>query len=159
MALLSFAAEIGNTHGLVMILRQATTTDISAMHRVRLAVRENRLSPTTDISEHDYVAAITELGRGWVVEVDANIVAFAVGYKTDGNIWALFVDPQHEGRGYGKQLHAVLVDWLWTQGLDHLWLTTTPKTRAEEFYVQQGWQRRGVTQKGEILFELYRPDK
>jgi hypothetical protein len=55
-------------------------------------------------------------------------------------------------------LHSVLVDWLWTQGLDHLWLTTTPKTRAEAFYVQQGWQQRGLTQKGEIRFELYRPD-
>jgi GNAT superfamily N-acetyltransferase len=146
-------------NGLMMILRQALTTDIPAMHRVRLAVRENRLSPTTHITEQDYITAITELGRGWVIDVAGNIVAFAVGCKTDGNIWALFVDPQHEGRGYGKALHSVLVDWLWTQGLDHLWLTTAPETRAETFYVQQGWQNRGRTQKGEIRFELYRPDR
>jgi GNAT superfamily N-acetyltransferase len=149
----------GTRKGLLMILRQALTTDVSGMQRVRLAVRENRLSRTTHITEHDYVAAITELGRGWVIEVAGNIVAFAVGYKTDGNIWALFVDPEHEGKGYGKRLHSVLIDWLWTQGLDHLWLTTAPNTRAEGFYVKQGWQNQGLTQKGEIRFELCRPDK
>lgn len=137
-----------------MILRQALLSDIPAMHRVRLAVRENRLSPVTYIGESDYVQAIARQGRGWVVEADGGIVAFSVALHTDGNIWALFVDPQHEGRGYGQQLLSAAVDWLWAQGLQRLWLTTGPQTRAEKFYGKAGWQRCGISEKGEVCFEL-----
>lgn len=140
-----------------MRLRQASVSDIPGMHSVRLSVHENKLAPTTKISESDYVEAITNLGRGWVIENEDQIVAFAVGYKSDGNIWALFVHPNSEGRGFGKELHAAMVNWLWEQGLDRLWLTTTPNTRAEGFYRKFGWKSKELTAKGEIRFELQRP--
>lgn len=139
-----------------MLLREASIPDIPGMHRVRLAVRENRLAPTTRISEADYAPAITDTGRGWVVEVDKVIVAFAVGCKTDGNVWALFVHPDHEGKGYGRQLLARVIEWLWQQNLDRLWLTTGPGTRAEAFYRKAGWRDCGMTEKGELRFELFR---
>jgi GNAT superfamily N-acetyltransferase len=138
-------------------LRPASISDIPGMHKVRVSVHENRLAPTTKISESDYVQAITSFGQGWVVCVEDLIVAFAVGYKTDGNIWALFVHPDHEGRGFGKALHTVMVHWLWANGLNRLWLTTTPSTRAEGFYRHLGWRSRGLTPKGEIRFELEKP--
>ena len=140
-----------------MILRPALLSDIPAMHRVRLAVRENRLSPTTRISEGDYIPAITEKGRGWVVEVNGDVVGFCVGFYSDGNIWALFVDPEHEQKGYGKQLLSAVVAWLWSQGLVRLWLITTPHTRAEKFYLKAGWQLCGMSEKGEVCFELLKP--
>lgn len=139
-----------------MTLRQAHRSDIAGMHRVRIAVRENRLSSPDRIGDADYRAAIENLGRGWVIEVDAVVVAFAVGYATDGNIWALFVHPDHEGRGYGRQLHDVMVQWLWAQGLARLWLTTAEGSRAEGFYAAAGWRRSGSTPSGEVGFELDR---
>ena len=51
-------------------------------------------------------------------------------YET-GNVWALFVDPRHEGRGYGRRLHDTMVTWLWERGHQRLCLTTEPGTRAE----------------------------
>jgi len=62
------------------------------MHRVRLSVTENRLVSVA-LTEHDYIAAIHETGRGWVAEVDGIVVGFAIGDCQTGNIWALFVDP------------------------------------------------------------------
>ncbi len=44
-------------------LRQATRADIPGMHRVRLAVRENRLTSAA-ITEADYIPAIEVTGRG-----------------------------------------------------------------------------------------------
>jgi len=125
------------------------------MHRVRLAVRENRLTSAA-LTEADYVPAITTTGRGWVMEADGAIVAFAVGNRDTGNIWALFVHPDHEALGYGRQLHDALLDWLWSQGLNNLWLTTEPGTRAQRFYESRGWRRTGHNQRGEIRFELSR---
>ncbi len=126
------------------------------MHRVRMSVCENRLGSVA-LSEQDYVTAITETGRGWVVEPQGIIVAFAAGNSESGNIWALFVEPSHEGRGYGRQLHDIMVAWLWQQGHHQLWLTTDPGTRAERFYRAAGWQQVRVVPGGEIRFELKRP--
>jgi GNAT superfamily N-acetyltransferase len=137
------------------MLRQAVVSDIPGMQRVRGAVRENRLVSMV-ITDQQVRAAIEDSGRGWVVESGGEIVAFAVGDARSGNIWALFVDPDHERRGYGKRLHDTMIDWLWSQGLDFLWLTTEPGTRAQEFYESAGWQRAGRTDSGEMRYEMHR---
>ena len=139
------------------MLRQAVAADVPAIHRVRMSVRENRLVSTV-ITEADTRRAIEELGRGWVVEVDGQVVAFAVGNVTTGNIWALFVDPSHERKGYGRRLHDEMINWLWAQGLKHLWLTTEPGTRAEHFYEAAGWKNVGKTERGEVRFEMLSPN-
>jgi GNAT superfamily N-acetyltransferase len=139
-----------------VILRQATRPDIPAMQRVRLAVRENTLSDPTRITDDDYIAALESLGRTWVVEADGVITAFATGYRA-GSVWALFVHPDHEGRGYGKALHSTMVDWLWSLGHTRLWLTTSPGTRAERFYISQGWRPCGIVPGGELRLELSGP--
>ncbi len=138
------------------MIRQALVADVPDMHRVRMAVRENRLTSAA-ITGVDYLLAIEKTGRGWVVKVDDQVVAFAVGNATNGNIWALFVDPKYEGRGYGRLLHGEMTNWLWAQGLKQLWLTTEPGTRAERFYEKAGWKHSGKTEKGEVRFELPRP--
>ena len=125
------------------------------MQRVRLAVRENALSDPGRVTEADYRAALQDTGRTWVVESDGEIAAFATGYL-DGSIWALFVHPDHEGRGYGKALHSTMVEWLWSLGHAGLRLTTDPATRAERFYVSQGWRRCGIVAGGELQMELRR---
>lgn len=119
-------------------IRTATLADIEAMHRVRVAVKENRLSRPDRITAKDYEAALTTLGQGWVAEVDGVIAGFAVGYRS-GNIWALFVDPAHEGKGIARQLHAEMLHWLRGLGLTNLFLGTAPGTRAEAFYKVAGW--------------------
>jgi GNAT superfamily N-acetyltransferase len=123
------------------------------MHRIRVAVRENRLA-TMVLSEADYVPEMESTGRGWVAEEDGRIVGFAIGNATNGNIWALFVDPDYEKRGHGRRLHDEMVAWLWSQGLKRLWLTTSPGTRAQYFYESAGWCRTGATPHGEVLYEL-----
>jgi GNAT superfamily N-acetyltransferase len=123
------------------------------MHHVRMAVRENRLTSSV-ITEDDYVAMLEEHGRGWVVECESAIVAFAVADARDGNIWALFVDPPHERRGHGRRLHDRMVAWLRSRGLARMWLTTQPGTRAETFYQAAGWRHAGRTEDGQVRYEL-----
>ena len=133
-------------------LRQALRSDIAAMHRVRLSVRENRLA--SKITAQDYERAIEVTGRGWVVEEDGEVVAFAVGNAQTGNIWALFVDPDHQHRGYGRGLHDTVVEWLFSCGVSRLWLGTEPGTRAHRFYAMAGWIETGKLDNGEVAIEL-----
>lgn len=138
------------------LIRQAGPDDVADMQRIRRAVRENVLSDPTRVTDADCLAAMDALGRTWVAVDGDRIVAFASGYKT-GSVWALFVDPAHEGQGWGQALHACVVDWLWSLGHSRLWLTTGAGTRAEQFYLARGWRPRGVDPGGDLRLELDRP--
>jgi GNAT superfamily N-acetyltransferase len=135
------------------VLRRAVFSDVSDIQRIRHSVRENRLV-STSISDEQVREAIEKTGRGWVIESEGEIVAFAIGNAENGNIWALFVHPTHERRGYGRVLHDTTVEWLFSRGLERLWLTTEPGTRAQRFYEAAGWERIGLTDRGELRFEL-----
>ena len=136
------------------ILRQAERRDIADIQRVRHAVKENRLASRV-ISDKEVAQAIEVTGRGWVIEVEGRVQAFAIGNAETGNIFALFVDPGHEGRGYGRRLQDEMLRWLWSRGLKRLWLSTAPGTRAERFYESSGWVRRDLLSNGEVLFERH----
>jgi GNAT superfamily N-acetyltransferase len=137
-------------------VRVANRGDIPAMHVVRLAVRENRLISGA-ITEQHYRSAIEDTGRGWVAEEAGAVIAFAVGNKMTGNIWALFVHPDHEGKGVGRLLQAAMLQWLFAERVPRAWLTTGPGTRAQRFYEATGWTRAGTTPDGEIVYERYSP--
>src|ERR1700712_435506 len=99
---------------MTITLRQATREDSGGLWRVRYAVRENTLTPGR-IGDAELFREIEETGRGWVVDVDGEGVAFAIGNARSGNVWALFVDPAVQGAGHGSRLHDTLVEWLWSQ--------------------------------------------
>lgn len=139
---------------MAFVLRQATRSDVPGIQRVRHSVRENVLTSCL-ITDGEVVDYLERFGRGWVVVNEAGeVIAFAVGDARDGNIWALFVDPAHEGRGHGRRLHDEMVAWLWSRGLARLWLTTEPRTRAERFYRLAGWTDKGLVASGERRFEM-----
>jgi GNAT superfamily N-acetyltransferase len=137
-----------------IVVRQATREDIPGMHVVRRAVRENALTSDAIREEH-YLPAIESTGRGWVAEEDGVLVAFAVGNAETGNIWALFVHPDHEGKGYGKALQDAMVRWLFSQGLSRLHLSTAAGTRAQAFYEATGWNFTGIDRHGDAAFERH----
>jgi GNAT superfamily N-acetyltransferase len=137
-------------------LRAATVADIDSMHRVRVAVRENRLLVPSRIGPEDYRRMLERDGRGWVYEVNDEVVGFAIADGTRRNIWALFVAPGFERRGIGRSLHDATVDWLLGMGPSTIWLTTAPNTRAERFYCAAGWSRIGLEANGDVRFEMMR---
>ena len=124
-------------------VRFATAADVPAMQRIRLAVAQNRLSDPARITQADCLAHLGPLGHGWVAEDATGVCGFACGRTTDGNVWALFVDPAHEGRGAGTALLEAMVRWLSAQGVARPWLTTGRGTRAEGFYLRRGWRVEG----------------
>jgi GNAT superfamily N-acetyltransferase len=137
-----------------MIFREALVNDIKQMQVVRNAVRENTLSNpalVTDANVEDY---ITGRGKGWVCEIENVVVGFAIADLIDHNIWALFVHPDAEAKGIGKELHNRMMNWYFSQTDETVWLSTTPGTRAEMFYKMQGWEQVGVYGKGEVKFEM-----
>ncbi len=141
-----------------IIFRTAETADIPAIQVVRHAVKENVLSNPALVTDADCYEYINHRGRGWVCIIDGRLVGFAIADLVDHNIWALFVDPAHEAKGIGKQLHQLMLDWYFTQTTEMVWLGTAPNTRAEQFYTRQGWINRGLKSNGEVRFEMQYTD-
>jgi GNAT superfamily N-acetyltransferase len=137
-----------------MIYRQAQVSDIAGMQVVRHAVKENRLSDPGRITDADNEAFICKRGRGWVCEIENKVVGFSIVDLQENNIWALFLDPDYEGQGIGKELHRLMLDWYFSQTKTLVWLGTSPNTRAEKFYKMQGWRDVGIMSNGEVRFEM-----
>jgi GNAT superfamily N-acetyltransferase len=135
-------------------IREAGISDISQIQVVRNSVTENTLSDPGLVPDKDVETYITQRGKGWVYEVDGQIVGFAIADLIDHNIWALFLRPQYEGMGIGRALHYTMLDWYFAQTRHCLWLSTSPGTRAELFYRKAGWKEVGMYGKGEIKFEM-----
>jgi len=137
-----------------MIFREAKITDIAAIQIVRHTVKENILSDPALVTDKDCEEFITQRGKGWVCEVDGEVVGFSIVDLKEHNIWALFLRPEFEGKGIGKELHRLMMDWYFDQTQEPVWLGTAPHTRAEEFYTRQGWKNVGMVNKGEVKFEM-----
>lgn len=136
-----------------MTFREATLSDIPALHTIRTSVRENVLSNPALITPHDYEIHLITKGKGWVCEIDGTLVGFSIVSLEDHNVWALFLFPACEGLGIGKRLHDLMIDWYFTQTTAPIWLSTEPNSRAEAFYRRNGWVEVGVYNGKEIKLE------
>lgn len=140
-------------HNNTISIRIADTKDIKGMFSVRMSVKENVLNNTALVTDEICNDYINRRGRGWVCETDGQIVGFAIADLEGNSIWALFLRPEYEGRGIGRQLHDTMLNWYFEQTDADVWLTTAPGTRAEKFYEKAGWRNMGIS-KGETRFEM-----
>jgi GNAT superfamily N-acetyltransferase len=133
--------------------RRAMHADVPRIMELRHGVRENRLSAPNAVTAADCMAFI-DMAEMWVWTDDAGqLQGFSAGDPRDGSIWALFVDPPHEGRGIGRILLACACRTVRSAGFSTATLNTEPGTRAERFYRMNGWIETGRSAKGEIVFQ------
>lgn len=137
-----------------MTFREAKATDSTQIQIVKNAVTENALSNPALVTDADCLEFITNRGKGWVCEINKQIVGFSIADLKENNIWALFVHPNFDKHGIGRKLHDLMMEWYFGQTQKTLWLGTAPNTRAESFYKKAGWQEIGTHGKGEIKFEM-----
>jgi len=94
-----------------------------------------------------------------VAEVDDGVVGFvSYGPSRDkdagdrvAEVYAIYVSPEHWGRGVGKALHDEAVKQLRSRGFDEatLWVLDTNE-RTLRWYERQGWSPDGSEKMDEI---------
>jgi GNAT superfamily N-acetyltransferase len=132
------------------MIRKGPITDLPAITRIRTSVTENHLSVEQMAQigiTHDTLGGMMQSGAlgCWVAEDDGKIAGFAMAHRGDGEIFALFLDREHEGKGYGSALLNACETWLRQNGVAVASLATDPATRAFSFYQRRGWQPTGET--------------
>ncbi|RCK30988.1 hypothetical protein TH9_19080 [Thalassospira xiamenensis] len=141
-----------------MRIRKANSSDVSAIFAIRSRVRENHLS-VDQLAERGITKAafgkwIADGYGMWVADLDGAAAGFAIAIPHEATLWALFVDPDFEGRGVGRALLRVAEEWLFAQGCNDISLTTDadPKIRAHGFYESHGWHCTGDADAGQVEY-------
>ncbi|MEM8640446.1 MAG: GNAT family N-acetyltransferase [Cyanobacteria bacterium P01_G01_bin.54] len=143
-----------------MQIRIAQTADIETIFDIRTSVKENHQS-REEIAElgitPDSVAQMLQTDCcAWIAELDGQPIGFAIANQTEQTIFGIFVLPQFEGRGAGRNLMAAAEAWLFAQGIEEIWLVTgnDPNLRAHGFYLRLGWLAAGVETAGDFAGEM-----
>jgi ribosomal protein S18 acetylase RimI-like enzyme len=149
------------------VIRVGTPDDAEAVARVQIASWQGAYR---HLFTQAQLAAISlpERTENWrryppiVAEVDGEVVGFvAVGSAhdddADGELWAIYVLPQHWSTGIGRELmqagEARLRELGYTNAV--LWVFDD-NPRARRFYELAGWKTDGRTQQAE-LFRMSAP--
>jgi ribosomal protein S18 acetylase RimI-like enzyme len=103
------------------LIREIEIADIPSLFRVRTATDENRFS-REDLAALDINAATVKeklLGnyKGWLCDEDGEVVGFAMGDKSSGELWVIAVLPSHICKGIGSQLLKQVENWLFKHGI------------------------------------------
>ncbi|NEZ03567.1 GNAT family N-acetyltransferase [Wenzhouxiangella sp. XN201] len=139
-----------------LVFREALLSDIPRIMEIRFLVTENELSDPSKVTAEMCEQYHGPLGRGWVCEVQGQVVGFSYAAKMDSSIWALFVLPAFEGQGIGRGLLNLATNWLFSLGNEEVSLLTMVNTRADRFYAAQGWERDGMKSETEVCYRLQR---
>jgi L-amino acid N-acyltransferase YncA len=99
-------------------------------------------------------SATSTANRLWVVEVEGRVVGFAATGPTrdsdedrtvTGEVFAIYLNSQHWGRGIGRALFETAVSEMGRQGFHRatLWVLDA-NTRTRRFYEAAGWRTDGA---------------
>jgi ribosomal protein S18 acetylase RimI-like enzyme len=128
------------------IYREIKEIDIPAIFKVRISTDENNLSlselESLGITEDSVLEKLRTTYKGWLSEVDGNVVGFTMGNNVTCEMWVIAVMPEYINLGIGTELLRLVEEWLWGCDCKKIWLTTDidKKLRAYSFYIKNDWE-------------------
>ncbi|OCT25293.1 GNAT family N-acetyltransferase [Pseudomonas putida] len=139
-------------------LRQALPEDIELLFDIRTSVKQNHLSREQmhdlGITATSLTEAIREAPCTWIAEYEQEAVGFTMVDLGEGELFALFVRPQHEGKGIGRLLlqkaEAALFE---RHEVIHLTTDGDQAIRANGFYQRAGWVSSGAVDDRDVRYE------
>lgn len=107
------------------------------------------------ITPEAIVLAVRSAPCAWVATIDDEVVGFAMVDLDSACLFALFVRPEHEGRGIGTRLAQTCELALFEQH-PTAWLETANGSRAAQLYRHLGWGNESAIGGGDIRLEKQR---
>lgn len=145
-----------------MKCREARVEDIETLFEIRCSVRENHLSreelAEMGITSQALVDVILQGESVWVACDEERMLGFAMVDADNGELFALFVRPDCEGRGVGARLLALAEARLFRDHAVACLITDgREQMRAFGFYLRAGWRVVRAEEGGDVRMEKNRP--
>ena len=141
-----------------MKLRPACAMDAEILFDIRCSVVENYQSREELTSLGITMQSVNEMIVGGdyittIAEDDGQPVGFSMAQISEGYVFACFVRPEFEGKGFGRALMDSAEEGLRKGGVQKAWLSTgpEPELRAVGFYLHLGWYKDGSLDDGQII--------
>ena len=142
-----------------MKLRSACGSDAETLFDIRCSVAQNHQSREELAGLGITLQSVKEMieGRDYITtiaEQDGQPVGFSMAQISAGYVFACFIRPEFEGKGFGRALMDATEEGLRRGGVQKAWLSTgsEPDLRAAGFYLHLGWYRDGYLDDGQIVF-------
>lgn len=126
--------------------RQVIEDDISAIFEIHVATWGNDRGAAEmaalGIEPDSVLSRLRQDHAGWIALIEDKPVGFTMANRGSGELWAIAVLPEWEGRGIGRELMRQAEAWLFSHGWKEIWLTThvDEEFRSVGFYRRLGWQ-------------------
>lgn len=143
-------------------VRIATSEDVELLFDIRTSVIQNHLSraemAALGITAETLTEAIEHSRCCWIAELDGTPAGFAMIDQSEGEVFALFIRPEFEGKGLGQLLLSSAEDSLFASH-EVIWLITDGHEgiRANGFYLRHGWVVAGAVDERDVRYEKRRP--
>jgi GNAT superfamily N-acetyltransferase len=143
-----------------MNIRVAKLDDIETLFVIRTSVIENYQSreeiAKLGITPESVAEMLISDCHAWIAEISDRPIGFSIANATEKTIFGIFVLPDFEGQGVGRALMRAAEEWLWSNGIEEIWLLTAndPSLRAYGFYDRLGWLPVGVESDGDFKGEM-----
>ena len=142
--------RVGTAFHIRRIIRRARTEADPHISEIRFAVKENILRDPSRVT-YDMIPGSSEPGI-WLWEEDGKVLGFSAADTRDGTIFALFIDPEHEGRGIGRALFAKALEALRKAGHRPARSPPSPAAAPTASIRRAGWKAIGTSERGERNF-------
>ena len=119
-----------------------------------MAVIEKFLNYSVLVTQADNENYLTKHEKGWVCEIDKQIVRFSVVGLVQRNVLVLFIIPEFKGKGIVGAIKDLMLERHFKQIKETIWLGTEPKTKAENFFKRSDWIEVGIHGETETKMEM-----
>ncbi len=103
-----------------MKFREITIPDISAIFEIRVATDENNFTDEEleqrGISVETVEEKLKTICKGWLCQIESEIVGFIIANKKTAEIWMLAVLPAHKNKQIETRLLNLAEHWLLSSG-------------------------------------------
>ena len=143
-----------------MNIRLAGCEDIDTLFELRTSVVENYQSreeiAELGITPQSVSQMLDTDCCAWIAEIGERAIGFSIANAMEKTIFGIFVRPAFEGRGAGRALMQAAESWLFSKGIEEIWLVTgnDPNLRAYGFYLHLGWIATAVETDGDFKGEM-----
>lgn len=141
-------------------IRIVQQSDIQVLFEIRSSVKENHQSreeiAALGITPESVSDMLATDCCAWIAEIERQPIGFSIANATEKTIFGVFILPDFEGLGAGRKLMQAAEDWLFSNGLQEIWLVTgnDPNLRAYGFYLHLGWKPVGIELVGDFEGEM-----
>jgi GNAT superfamily N-acetyltransferase len=96
--------------------------------------------PTSEVDPDSVLTRLQSGHSAWVAWANGGLIGFSMANRTNGEVWAMAIGPEWEGKDIDRELMRQAEAWLLSHGWAEIWAAVPPEENAHGFCNGPAWQ-------------------